>query len=45
MATKAKAKEDSEIERQRGGDNQPTMVDGGDKGDGEGVPIATVRVM
>ena len=37
-------KEDGEIERRRGGDNQPTMTNGGEKGGSEGEPIATARV-
>ena len=44
MLTKVTTKEDSDIERRRGGDNQPMMKNGGDGVNGEGETITTVRV-
>ena len=44
MATKATTKEDSKIERRRGGYCQPTVKNGGDRGNGEEGLIATVGV-
>ena len=43
--TKGKTKDSRNIERRRGGNNQPAMINGGDKGNSKGEPIATARVM